>query len=132
MKPKKRNILVKSKFTVPHYGSEVWVVVATDALLALNKMRKRFKEKEIETKEFGALCIDDEENRIGVFFYADRVTNEFVAHEIDHVAGTILGHWEAPTQPGCPSCGEHRAMLNGVITERLRRVLSKFKIKVQL
>lgn len=132
MKTKKPNTVFRAKFTVPHYKSEVWIVVAHDARIALNRMRTKFGEEEPELKDFGAMCIDDEENKIGVFFYAHAVTNEFVSHEIDHVVNAILKHVGASPKDGCDSCEEHRALLSGVINEKVRRLLAAYKIKVKL
>lgn len=132
MKKRERNVIMRAMFTVPNYESEVWVIVAIDARRALNRMRKKFDEKEPVTRDFGAMTLDNEEDKVGIFFYADAVTKKLVGHEIDHVVESILTQSGAPTQPDCASCKENQALLNGVVTERVHKIFEKHKIEVKL
>lgn len=121
----KKNLVFRSKFTVPIYDVVLWIIVAHDPEKVLKRMAKRFAYV-ADGKGFEAICVRDCE-QLGLFFSVDLISESALAHEIKHAEEEVM----AFIGNECIKCSEPRSYLIGYLTKRIRALLAKRKIKIQ-
>ncbi len=121
-----KNIILKSRFTIPIYNRTVLVIVAVDAVKAYNLYVKRFEQEKEEPNSFGAMCVCNNAGEIGLFFHGDLICEADIGHELKHAEDFIMSNIGETSK-----AEECRAYLNGYLHERLMKILRKGRVKLQ-